>query len=227
MFNNRSLLLAQISLHAHLGISFVVPGHSPPFLCHCFWRTCTCFTRESKRAEERWLNQYLAKVKKVKALVTQMCLTLCDPMDCSPPGSSLQKILQARTLTWITIPFSRGSFRLRYWTQVSCIVGRLFTNWASKEALSKMFTHWIKTCMMDYNSWACDYNHFILFNKLWGMQASRMGPLLRNGCHYVILSVEPAPALKWKRERSSVISVRRSKFLCPFCVSLNLQIFLS
>ena len=130
MFNNKSFLLAQMSLHAHLGIFFVVPDHSPPFLCHCFWRTCTCFIRESKRAEEGWLNQYLAKVKKVKVLVTQMYLTLCDPMDCSPPGSSLQGILQARTLEWIVIPFSRD------WTQVSCIVGRLFTNWATKEALS-------------------------------------------------------------------------------------------
>ena len=46
-------------------------------------------------------------------LVTQSCLTLCDPMDCSPPGSSDHGILQARTLDWVAIPFSRGSF----WTQ--------------------------------------------------------------------------------------------------------------
>ena len=37
-------------------------------------------------------------------LVTQSCLTLCDPMDCSPPGSSVRGILQATTLEWVVIP---------------------------------------------------------------------------------------------------------------------------
>ena len=41
--------------------------------------------------------------------VTQLCLTLFDPMDCSPPGSSVHGILQARILEWVAIPFSRGS----------------------------------------------------------------------------------------------------------------------
>ena len=40
----------------------------------------------------------------------QSCLTLCDPMDCSPPGCSVHGILQARILEWVAIPFSRGSF---------------------------------------------------------------------------------------------------------------------
>jgi len=39
-------------------------------------------------------------------LVTQSCLTLCHPMDCSPPGSSVHGILQARILEWVAIPFS-------------------------------------------------------------------------------------------------------------------------
>ena len=43
----------------------------------------------------------------VKVLVTQLCLTLCNPMDCSLPGSSVHGILQARILEWVTIPFSR------------------------------------------------------------------------------------------------------------------------
>ena len=60
-------------------------------------------------------------------LVAQSCLTLCDPTDCSPPVSSVQGILQARTLEWITIPFSRGSSWPRDQTQVSCIAGKLFT----------------------------------------------------------------------------------------------------
>ena len=41
--------------------------------------------------------------------VTWLCTTLCDPIDCSPPGSSVHGILQARTLQWVAIPFSRGS----------------------------------------------------------------------------------------------------------------------
>ena len=50
---------------------------------------------------------------KVKVLVTQPCLTLGDPMDCSLPGSSVQGILQARILEWVAIAFSRGSSQPR------------------------------------------------------------------------------------------------------------------
>ena len=68
-------------------------------------------------------------------LVTQSCLTLCDPMDCSPVGSSVHGILQARILEWVAISFSRGSSEPRDQTQVSCIVGSFFTDWATREAL--------------------------------------------------------------------------------------------
>ena len=59
--------------------------------------------------------------------------TLCDSMDCSPPGSSLHGIFQARILEWVAISFSRRSSQPRGWTQVSCIVGRHFTIWAIRE----------------------------------------------------------------------------------------------
>ena len=55
-------------------------------------------------------------------------------MDCSPLGSSIHEILQARILEWIAIPFSRGSSQLRDQTQVSFIAGRFFTIWATREA---------------------------------------------------------------------------------------------
>ena len=42
----------------------------------------------------------------MKVLVAQSCLTLCDPMDCSPPGSSVHGILQARIVKWVAVPFS-------------------------------------------------------------------------------------------------------------------------
>ena len=51
----------------------------------------------------------------------QTCLTLCYPMDCSLPGSSIHEISQARILEWVAISFSRGSSQLRDWTHVSCI----------------------------------------------------------------------------------------------------------
>ena len=51
----------------------------------------------------------------------------CDPMDGSPPSSSLHGIFQARILEWVAIPYSRGSSRPRAQTQISCIscIGRL------------------------------------------------------------------------------------------------------
>ena len=57
-----------------------------------------------------------------------------DPLDCSPPGSSVHGILQARILQWVAIPFSRGSSQPRDWTQDSCITGRCFIIWTTREA---------------------------------------------------------------------------------------------
>ena len=71
---------------------------------------------------------------KVKVLVVQSCPTLCDPMDCSPPGSSVGGILQARILQWVAMPFSRVSSLPRDGTWVSWIVGRFFIIWATREA---------------------------------------------------------------------------------------------
>ena len=54
---------------------------------------------------------------------------------CSPPGSSVHGILQARMLDWVAMSFSRGSSPLRDWTQVSCIEGKFFITWATRKAL--------------------------------------------------------------------------------------------
>ena len=69
-----------------------------------------------------------------KVSFTQWCLTLCD-MGYSLPGSSVHGILQARILEWVAISFSRRSSQPRDWTEVSRIVGRPFTIWATREAL--------------------------------------------------------------------------------------------
>ena len=73
-------------------------------------------------------------LRKKESEVAWPCPTLCDSMDCSPPGSSIHGIFQARVLEWIAISFSRGSSWPRDQTQVSCIAGRHFTIWATREA---------------------------------------------------------------------------------------------
>ena len=72
-------------------------------------------------------------------LVTQSCPSLCDPMDCSPPGSSVHEIFQARILEWVAISFSRGSSQPRDGTQVTCTAGRLFIKWATREAYREWY----------------------------------------------------------------------------------------
>ena len=66
--------------------------------------------------------------------VAQSCLTLCDPMDCSPPGSSVHGIFQAAVLEWVAIFFSRGTSQPRDRTRVSRTAGKHFTLWATREA---------------------------------------------------------------------------------------------
>ena len=62
--------------------------------------------------------------------------TLCNSMDCSSPGSSVHGILQARIQEWVAIPFSREYSWPKDRTWVSCIIGKLFTIWATREAPS-------------------------------------------------------------------------------------------
>ena len=69
------------------------------------------------------------KQKERKVLVTHLCPALCDPMDDGPPGSFIHRILQARILEWVAIPFSKGSSWPRDQIWVSCVAGRLFTVW--------------------------------------------------------------------------------------------------
>ena len=83
--------------------------------------------------------------------VTQLCPTLCDPVDCSPSGSSIHGILQARILEWVAISFSNGSSRPRDQTQVSRIAGRCFNLWATSIIpLISLFK--LLTWFWDFNS---------------------------------------------------------------------------
>ena len=62
----------------------------------------------------------------------QSCPTLCDPTDCSLPGSSVHGVFLARIREWVAMPSSKGSSWPRDQTQVSCIAGRFFTIWATR-----------------------------------------------------------------------------------------------
>ena len=73
--------------------------------------------------------KYLCRIKSSFVKVAQSCQTLCNPMDCTLHG-----VLQAIILEWVAFSFFRGSSQPRDWTQVSCIAGRFFTSWATREA---------------------------------------------------------------------------------------------
>ena len=72
--------------------------------------------------------------KAVLCLVTQSCLTLCDPMVCSPPGYSVHGDSPGKNTALGAMPFFRGSSQPRDPTQVSLISGIVFTVWATREA---------------------------------------------------------------------------------------------
>ena len=83
---------------------------------------------------------FLLQCMKVKSQseVTQSCPTLCNPMDCSWPGSSVRGILQARILEWVAMPSSRESSQPGDQTQVSCTAGRLYH--LSHQGSPRLFT---------------------------------------------------------------------------------------
>ena len=66
--------------------------------------------------------------------ITQSYQILCNPMNRSPPGSSVHGLLQARILEWVAMSSSRASSQPRDRTQVSCIAGGFFTIWPTREA---------------------------------------------------------------------------------------------
>ena len=103
-------------------------------------------------------------------LVTQSCLTLCDPVDCSPPGSSVHGILQARVLEWVAIFFSRGYSQARDQTQLSHTAGRLFNHWATREALAMQKNNYIFIPCPEDPRWASKmlaYSERCQIHDLW------------------------------------------------------------
>ena len=127
-------------------------------------------------------HSYTGGLERKKMLVTQSCLTLCDPMDCSLPDSSVHGILQARILEWLAIPFFRRSSLSRDWSQADSLpwaIRKSHVGW--KEIL---FTNFLKvTCVLCVKRnftqrqtlWPCNStSEFILRNKsrVWHQQAN-------------------------------------------------------
>ena len=119
------------------------PGLSLLFLClyvystvftfilpSCIAAACRAYVLLSITVKNFWSVRLMVD----EVLVTQSCLTLCNPMDCSLPGSSVHGILQAKILEWTATPFSNGSSWPRDQTWVSRIAGRYFTIWTTREA---------------------------------------------------------------------------------------------
>ena len=87
-----------------------------------------------KASLKRWYLVWILTCVCAKSL--QSCLTLCDHMDCSPPGSSVRGIFQAKILEWVAMLFSRGSSWCRDWTCISCapalqVGSLLLSHWGS------------------------------------------------------------------------------------------------
>ena len=111
-------------------VSFTVPKLLSLITSHLFIFVFISITLGG--GPKRILLSFMSEVKK-ESEVAQSCPTLCDPMECSLPGFSVHGIFQARVLEWVAISFSRRSSWPRDWTQVSCIVSRRFTVWATRE----------------------------------------------------------------------------------------------
>ena len=102
-------------------------------------------------AKQHYLFTTLHLVFYYCVLVAQSCLTLCNPMDCRPPGPSVHGISQARILEWVAIHFSRGSSWPRDQTQVSRL-----SNWAhTLRAHTHTHTHTHKSTYIIYNTYMC------------------------------------------------------------------------
>ena len=100
----------------HLQISLCLLGHTaPPLLCVCVLSSCGSLIGPTGIIQDNLL------ITSACAKSIQSCLTLCDLVDCSLPGSSVHGILQARILEGVTMPSSRESSRPKDRTRVCCI----------------------------------------------------------------------------------------------------------
>ena len=122
-----------------------------------------------------------------------------DSLDCSPPGSSVHGISQARILEWVAISFSRGLSQPRDWTWVSWIAGRFFAIWATrKEPKCPSIDEWIK------KMYVCIYIHTYLVE-----------------CYSAIKRWKLAIGIKWMNLEDTTLGEtsqrEQDKYSCGFC----------
>ena len=110
-----------------------------------------------------------------------MCLTLCDPMDCNPPGCSVCRILQARILEWVTISFPRGSSWPRDRTQVSCIAGRLYC--LSHQGKERSLQSKCQQASVCWGPWVRGVFRLDLVIKMWPKVDAEPSQLSGDGSH--------------------------------------------
>ena len=121
-------------------------------------------------------------------LVSQSCPTLTDH---STPGSSVHRILQARILEWVANPFSRGFSQPRDWIWVSCIAGRFFTMWPTREVHNFLSASYSLEGMDAYACHVQLLSHVLLFVMPWTVAC--MTPLSRGFSKQAYWSRLPVP----------------------------------
>ena len=99
--------------------------------------------------KDRFIFKQLITLWKVKVFITQSCLALCDPRDCSLQGSSVHGILQLRILEWVAIPFSRESSQPRNRTRVSCIAPDYLPSELLGKPIVMLTKYWQNKCFRE------------------------------------------------------------------------------
>ena len=125
------------------------------------------------------------RLDKNTVLPLNVSLTIwTENMDYGLPGSSVPGILQARILAWVAISFSRRSSPPRGWTHVSCIAGRFFTDWATREILPVHFSSLTQSCLTLCNCIDCSTPGFFIHHQL--------PELTQTHVHWVSDAVQPS-----------------------------------
>ena len=153
-------------------------------------RVCTLFI---------WLFALSIIILSVIVLVAQSCLTLCYPRDCSPPGSSVHAILQARILEWVTILFSRGSSLTRDWNQGFCTAGGFFTIWTTRETTKEMsiIAHlFLLLHSIPFYRYNTVYIHIHLKMDIWLLQIKLLWTLLYTSLDICFISLGWTPSME-------------------------------
>ena len=127
----------------HIGFSIVKPAVVlwiflllliPYFLFVTIQRSSMLSKASHPQVRPTWMISLFLTSSVSSCLVTQPCVTLYDPRDYIPPGSSVHGIPQARILEWVAIFYSRGSSQSRDWTCISCTGRPILYHWVTWDA---------------------------------------------------------------------------------------------